>query len=120
MLLQLLNAPPDDSGAFERAGNVDRLAVAAEWKVRLAFVRVDVAEYALNRREVAMRRKTDRLRPGGKVAQQLARIAGLQRYRRRAGVRFLQVHLQLIAFDRFKHRILDAQTEHVEQKDADR
>jgi hypothetical protein len=28
MLLQLLDTPPDDSGAFERAGNVDRLAVA--------------------------------------------------------------------------------------------
>ena len=59
MLLQLLNPPPDESGAFERAGNVDRLAVAAERKVRLAFVGADVAENPLYGGEVAMRRKTN-------------------------------------------------------------
>ena len=119
MLLQVLDSPPDDSGAFERAGNVDRLAVAAEREVRLAFIRADVAEYELHRGEVAVRHEADRLRPRGKIAQQLAGIVRLQRDRRRAGARFLQVDRELIAFERFEHRILDAETEHVEQKDAD-
>src|ERR1043166_7279197 len=48
MLLQLLDPPPDESSAFERAGNVDRLAIAAERKGCLAFVRADVAENPLD------------------------------------------------------------------------
>jgi len=92
------------------------LPVVAESKDRLACVRRHVTEHPLHRREVPMRRKTDRLRPRGKIAHQLAGVARIDGNHRRPGVRRLHVHLENFVIDRFEYHILDADTEHVDQK----
>src|SRR5467141_1185988 len=71
ILPQLRDPPLNEGSGVVRAGNIDRLAVASEPKDRVACVRAGVAEYPLHRREVAVRRETDRLRPRGKIAHQL-------------------------------------------------
>src|SRR6266436_5140708 len=69
MLPQLIDPPPNERSGVVRAGNIERLAVETEPKGCVAFVRAHVAEYRLHRREVAVRRETERLRPRGKIAQ---------------------------------------------------
>src|SRR6185437_11210935 len=59
--LQSLDPSPDQGSGFVRAGNIERLAVAAELKEGVARVRVDVAEYPLHGRKVRVRRETNRL-----------------------------------------------------------
>src|SRR5260370_42487987 len=75
ILLQLLDPPLNEGSGVVRAGNIDRLAVATEPKHRVACVRAHLAEHPLHRCEVPVRRETDRLRPRGKIAQQLAAVA---------------------------------------------
>src|SRR5439155_8059836 len=97
ILLQLLDPPPNEGSGFARTGNIDRLAVATESKDRVACVRAHVAEHPLHHCEVPVRRETDRLRPRGKIAQQLARVARIDGNHRRPGIRRVHVHLENFA-----------------------
>src|SRR5258708_32327082 len=119
MLLQLFNPPPDHGSALVWARDVERLAVATELKVRVACVGAHLAKNPLYRGEVAVRRKTDRLRPCGSIAQQLAGVAWIDRDQWRAHIGRLDVQFEKTAFDGFECHILDAKTERVEQERSD-
>src|SRR3977135_4328465 len=66
MLPQLLDPLANEEGRVVRAGNIERLAVAADLKHRVACVRADVTENLLHGCEVPVRREADRLRPRDK------------------------------------------------------
>ena len=116
MLLQLLDPLANEEGRVVRAGNIERLAVAAELKDRVACVRADVTENLLHGCEVPVRREADRLRSRGNATQQLAGVARIDGNQRGSGIHRLLVHLENFAVDRFERHIRDAKTERVEQK----
>src|SRR5438876_73784 len=97
ILLQLPDPPPNEGSGFARTGNIDRLAIATELKDRVACVRAHVAEHPLYRCEVPVRRETDRLRPRGNIAQQLAGVARIDGNHGRPGIRRVHVHLENFA-----------------------
>src|SRR4030088_789430 len=75
MLLEVLDPALHEGSGVARARDIDGLAVVTEPEIRVTCVRAHIAENPLYRREVPMRRETDRLRPCGQVAKQLAGVA---------------------------------------------
>src|SRR6185437_8079276 len=117
---QAVDSPPDLRARFGRSGNVKRPALATELKLDVAGVHGDVAEQRLHRRIVGVRRQSERVRVGGRLAQQFARIGRIDRGERsgRAGPIEETFHLVFIQFT--EQRVLDAETIGVDQETAQR
>ncbi len=90
----------------------------SELELDVAGVRRDVAKQRLHRRVVGVRRQSERLCVGGRVAQQFSRMGRLDRGEPSGAPDPVEERFQLPFIDFPEQGVLDAETEGVHQKGA--